>query len=274
MHEYDTALKLALEGASDIVIEAVTGVRIERWLNVELPEVRSTRVDMLGATAEGQYIHIELQSRNEPKMALRMAEYCLSVYRRHSKLPRQILLYVGDAPLRMESELLGPDLSFLYRLIDIRDLDGERLLDSDNVGDNVIGILARIRDSKAAVHRIVGKIAELRAEEREAALNRLLILAGLRHLEELVEEEVRRMPILEDIRNHKVLGREYQRGLDEGVQEGLQKGEVTVLRRQIEKRFGKMPPWAEERLASFSISELENLSERVLDAPSIEDLLH
>jgi hypothetical protein len=55
-----------------------------------------------------------------------------------------------------------------------------------------------------------------------------------------------------------VLGREYKRG--------LQQGELTVLRRQIEKRFGAIPAWAEERLSSHSAAELEALSVRLLDA--------
>jgi hypothetical protein len=39
-------------------------------------------------------------------------------------------------------------LSFEYRQIDIRTLDGERLLESDAVGDNVIAILAKLRDDE------------------------------------------------------------------------------------------------------------------------------
>jgi len=73
------------------------------------------------------------------------------------------------------------------------------------------------------------------------------------------------MPILNDIMDHKVLGREYKRG--------LQQGELTILRRLIEKRFGTIPAWAEERLTSHSATELETLSVRVLDANSLEDLL-
>jgi hypothetical protein len=73
------------------------------------------------------------------------------------------------------------------------------------------------------------------------------------------------MPIFGDILDNKVLGREYKRG--------LQEGEVTILRRQIEKRFGAIPAWAGERLAGKSAADLEELSVRVLDAGSIEDLL-
>ena len=73
------------------------------------------------------------------------------------------------------------------------------------------------------------------------------------------------MPIFGDILDNKVLGREYKRGLREG--------ELTVLRRLIEKRFGAIPTWAAERLAGTSAADLEVLSERVLDAGSIEDLM-
>lgn len=55
---------------------------------------------------------------------------------------------------------------------------------------------------------------------------------------------------------------------------GMRDGELTVLRRLIEKRFGAIPGWAEERLADRCTTELEELSTRVLDAESIEDPLN
>ena len=120
----------------------------------------------------------------------------------------------------------------------------------------MIAILARLRDHKEAVRKIVGRIAGLAAAERDTALGQLLILAGLRHL-----EEARKMPVLVDILENKVLGRE------------IKKGELIILRRLIEKRFGAIPGWAEERLAGRSTTELEELSVHVLDAQNPEDLL-
>ena len=161
----------------------------------------------------------------------------------------------------MASELRSENVWFRYRAVDIRELDGERLLESEEVGDNVIAILARLRDHKDAVRRIVERIAGLMPAERATALGQLLILAGLRHLEETIEREARKMPIFGDILDNKVLGREFKRG------------ELAVLRRQIEKRFGAIPTWAEERLTGRAAADLEDLSVRVLDAESIEDLL-
>jgi hypothetical protein len=56
----------------------------------------------------------------------------------HYGFPQQVVLYVGEPQLRMQSALRGPGVLFEYRLIDIRALDGNRLLESEDVGDNVI----------------------------------------------------------------------------------------------------------------------------------------
>ena len=172
----------------------------------------------------------------------------------------------------MDDTLLGPDLQFRYRLVDVRDLDGERLRESQEMGDNVIAILTRLRDQREALNEILSKLSDLDIDAREFYLRALLTLAGLRGLEETVEEEARKMPLLNDILENRVLGREFKRGLEEGVQQGLQQGELTLLRRQIEERFGPIPKWAEDRLAARSVAELEDLGVRVLKAKTIEEL--
>ena len=101
MHEYDIALKSVIRRLSGGALKALTGFAIERWHNVELPEVRTLRADMIGETADGSLVQLELQSTNDADMALRMAEYALAVYRHFRQFPQQIVLYVGGAPLRM-----------------------------------------------------------------------------------------------------------------------------------------------------------------------------
>jgi predicted transposase YdaD len=281
MHEYDVAMKVLLQSPAELVLSGLNAGIVKTWLNVELPEVQNTRVDLVGQTLAGEFVHIEIQSANDPAMPLRMAEYALRLYRRLGKFPYQTVLYVGSDPLRMSAELTHPELRFKYRLVDIREMDGQRLLESRHFGDNVIGILARLPDRVEAVRHVLRTIAALPATERESALKQLLILSGLRQMEELVEQEAKNMPILNDIMDHKVLGREFKRGLQQGVQQGLQEGvrqgvqqgESRLLRKQIEKRFGAVPPWVEERLTSMSAEELEALSVRLLDAQTLHELL-
>src|SRR5213593_749567 len=124
MQEYDVTLKLLLQQSARLTMRQLTGNVVRKWLDVELPKVQNPRVDLLGEAIDGTLIHLELQSRNEPSMPLRMAEYCLGVFRLFGKFPRQVLLYVGEAPLRMDSELRGPNVLIRRRVIDIRDQIG------------------------------------------------------------------------------------------------------------------------------------------------------
>ncbi len=65
-----------------------------------------------------------------------------------------------------------------------------------------------------------------------------------------------------------------QQGLQQGRQEGRQEGEATVLRRQLARRFGPLPSWAEQRLDQAGEAELESWADRVLDAQTLEDVLN
>jgi hypothetical protein len=169
----------------------------------------------------------------------------------------------------METTLRGGGFSLEYQAVDIRSLNGDRLLESDEVGDNVIAILAHLRDHKEVVRKIVVRLGRLAPSARATAPEQLFILAGLRRLEETVEREIRKMPVYIDILENKVLGREFKKGLKEGRQEG----ELAILRLQIEKRFGSLPPWAEQRFTGASTEQLEEPATRVLDAASLEHLL-
>src|SRR5450432_3223002 len=111
MQAYDIALKLLLKNSA-LTLRELTGTSIAKWLDVELPKVQNLRLDLLGRTIDGGLIHFELQSSNDAAMPIRMLEYYLGVHRLFKQFPRQILLYVGEAPMHMENKLVGPDLSF------------------------------------------------------------------------------------------------------------------------------------------------------------------
>jgi hypothetical protein len=265
VHEYDAALKLLLQSSGDSVLRQMTGISVKRWLSPEIPQVQTSRADLLGARADGKLIHVELQSTNHPKMALRMAEYGLRIYGEHGKFPRQIVLYAGKAPLRMKASWREEEFTFSYTLIDRRTLDGEILLSSAAIEDNLLAILTRLRDQKAAIRQILKRIASLDAAERKSAFAQFLIISGLRRLAPAIREEAQNMPILNDIMDHEVIG--------PAIRQGEKSASLKLVKLFIEKRFGAIPASVEARLADMSTAELDLIAERAFDGASLEELL-
>jgi predicted transposase YdaD len=64
-----------------------------------------------------------------------------------------------------------------------------------------------------------------------------------------------------------------QQGLEQGRQEGKHLGEASLLRRLLDRRFGPLPAWVDERLAQASDAELEQWADRVLECASLEEVL-
>ena len=168
---------------------------------------------------------------------------------------------MGKAPLRMPESIAGVSVSFRCRIVDIRELDGDALLLSPNPEDSLIAVLMRLRDERAAVRKILRRIGENEPARRDVAVRELIILAGLRSLGAIIEEETQKMPILDDIMDHDLLG------------PAIRRGQRSVVVRLIEKRFGSVPAWARQRLEAMSGHEVEEIAVRLLDARSLEELL-
>jgi hypothetical protein len=93
----------------------------------------------------------------------------------------------------------GPGISFECAIVDIRELDSDPLLESSILEDNIVAVLGRLSDGAATVRRILTRIARNDPARRAGAMAELLTLAGLRSLVTVVERELEKMPILNDI---------------------------------------------------------------------------
>ncbi len=72
------------------------------------------------------------------------------------------------------------------------------------------------------------------------------------------------------------LERGLQKGMEQGLQQGLQEGrktgEQSLLARQLAKRFGVLPEWAQQRLDAADTTQLGSWGEKLLDAKSLQDV--
>jgi hypothetical protein len=172
------------------------------------------------------------------------------------------------------------DLTCRYTIVDIRHWDAETFLRSDRPADAVLSILGRYSDRLETVRRILERIAKMDGSSRKVAFSKLMILAGIRKLDEIVEQEAKQMPILNDIMDHGVIGPAIRKGRREGKAEGKAQGKAegklegvaAIAQRQLTARFGPLSSTTKKRLATLTLPELEDLAIRLLTAKSIAEL--
>ncbi len=275
MRDYDAILKTLLTDLRGSAVEYLTGYRVTEWQRTELPKLGNLAADLVCAASDGSRGHLELQSRNDGRMALRMYDYGGRIFDQHGIYPWQLVLYVGEAPMSMPNRIAGPKLDYSFDVLDLRDLDGEPLLESSALSDNILAVLMRLRDQRHAVRMIVERIADADSARSES-LEQLSVLAGLRKLGEVVNEESKRMPITESLMDHDLFGPVLRQGVAQGLVEGRVEGErkeaLSMARRVVVGRFGRIPSAVDAILVTKTVAQLEDLVDRALRCGTLEDL--
>ena len=59
---------------------------------------------------------------------------------------------------------------------------------------------------------------------------------------------------------------------EQGIQQGVQQGEVALVMRQLSRRFGQISPELEQQIHRLSTDQLEALGEALLDFSDVTDL--
>lgn len=147
-------------------------------------------------------IHIEWQSSNDKKMASRMALYDLLLAQTYQLEVMGAVLYLGNDPLRMTDTYSFFGFSYQCKMIDVRLLDPELFLQSDDAGELIFAILTGtggIEQKVAIAKRIMYKLHNLLAYDApmlQTKLKQLEWLSLLRgeDIQQIIIEEERKMP--------------------------------------------------------------------------------
>lgn len=271
--KYDATIK-ELFGEMPALFKMLTGSVITEILNLEFSTIQQRRADLIAWLANQEILHLELQSDNDIGMLWRELEYGLLILKRYNKMPIQVVLYLGKEKPNFVTSINYPNLQFHYQLIDIKEVNTEQLLNSEAVGDNLLALLGKLENKANAVRRVIEKIAKLDTNKRADTLEKLAILAGLRPLElpSLIQKEVKEMSITVDLEENPLFAEIFQRREQRGEQRGRQYEAITMLRRQLEKRFGNLPNWVNSQLEQANTQQLEQWSLQLLDAQTLEEI--
>ena len=295
--DWDSTLKKLVQHSAEPLLPGLgRDAHIQRWLNVEIPRHSSLRVDLLAETTSRDLVHFELQSTNDRHMAVRMLEYAVAIHRAERRYPIQIVIYAGNKPLRMKNVLRGPGWLYRFEMVDLRTVDGTPLLKAEDLFVNMLALLMLVEDKAALIGQIVGRIEGLVEEEsRREAIVQLLLTCQMRAMKDLAIKEIgRKMPSMEiDIETDPFLGPFFQKGFAKGRAEGIAEGEARgiaageargkaegsaekareLVHRLLTKKFGMLPEWAQQRLASCTLQRLDRIADQLITCTSLEQLL-
>ena len=205
-------------------------------------------------------MHIEWQSTNDPAMAARMALYDLLLAQTYKLDVLGAVLYLGNDPLRMKDTWSFFDFWYRCKMIDVRQLDPEIFLSSDNAGEVMFAILAGSSDiaqKKAVVHRILAKLQELFAGDAatlRVKIKQLELLSLLRGktIQQFIIQEEQKMPVTIDIREDL----RYQQGVEVGQEE-----KSMIVAEKLLKRG--MDILSVQEITGLSLDKLQEIVRRL-----------
>src|SRR5713226_240125 len=179
--KYDLVVKDLFQRDHPSLLDQLTaGVAVREILSVELARVEERRADLVLLLVDGTILHIEFQSVNDKDMPYREGIYCLLLGQKYRRRVRQVVLYVGQANMRMEDHVDLGETKSAYALMDIREMDARKLMASGRPGDLALAMLAS--GGPEQVLEIAKRASGLKGAERPRALSQLVLLSGVRRL--------------------------------------------------------------------------------------------
>ncbi|MBD2488934.1 DUF4351 domain-containing protein [Aulosira sp. FACHB-615] len=225
-------------------------------------------------------IHLEHQAYYQEAFDLRMYRYFARLYEKYGLPVYPIALFSYDRPKKVEQDfhqVAFPNkvvLQFNYDVIQLNRLNWREYLQQQNpvasalmakmniapqdrprVKSECLRLLATLQLDPARMQLISGFIdsyLRLNAQENQ------IFQAEIAQFEPTQQEVV--MQIVTS-------------WMEEGIQQGLQQGELKVIQRQLTRRIGTITPKLQEQLRGLSLTQLEDLAEALLDFSNEADLV-
>ena len=246
-------------------------------------------------------VHIEIQGQHDTHFAERMFVYNYRIYDRHRRPVASLAVLADDDPAWRVSnfgfELFGCQHHLDFPVVKLTDLtnDLDTLLTHPNpfalvtAAHHLTRHTRRNPENRFEAKRRLVRLLYARDWSRERILGFFGILDWMMRLPEDLDNELwHDIERIEGERNVKyvtsverlAIKRGIEQGMEKGLEKGMEKGlergraegSAALLSRQLTRRFGPLTTTITERLAQATPEQLEQWAERVLDAPSLDDV--
>jgi predicted transposase/invertase (TIGR01784 family) len=210
-------------------------------LDTEQQRVELRRADLVARMQKRDnqdpfILHVEIQNSNQADMAGRMLRYFSDIYLQYPKEPiHQHLVYIGKKPFSMPTEIVQPQFTYRYAVLDMHMVDCSILLAQDTPDALVLAILCDFKQHPVqdVVNYIVGRLKELTGDDESRFRNYFEMLETLADNRDLQPQLDEAKQMLTQVNVKKFAS--YKWGLQDGLLQGIEQGIERGMERGIER---------------------------------------
>ncbi len=224
-----------------VLIDQVLKLDIVTFVDLKdkLQVTRQTETDTLRKVTDRKgntyILHIEIESKNDPTMAVRMADYFTTLHLIYKLPVKQYVIYIGDGPCRMPDKLVLPGIRFGYTLIVLSSIPYRMFLDAGQPEAQMLALLGDLQGEP--VESVAQEILQVIVEDpgtdgdKHKRMKQLRMLAQLRNFDfEKVQEEFM-FSIAEIFKEER--DPFFKRGVEKGIKRGIETGTAQIIKNLI-----------------------------------------
>lgn len=277
---YDSTCKFIACEFSEDIASWLLGQRITLTeLKPSELSVEPIRADnLIFLQSDDLILHLEFQTNTDENLPFRILDYRLRLYRLYpQKTVIQVVIYLRktSSSLAKQNYFQLQDTRHYFQVIRLWEMPSELFLQSK--GLLPFAILSQTENRENTLRQVRDKIEEVEARRQKSNLAAsTAILAGL-----VLKQETIKLLLKNDIMKESVIYQEIlaegkaegeAKGEAKGIAKGRREGEISLILRLLNRRFGELSPRFATQIQNLSLEKLEDLGERLLDFQTEDDL--
>ncbi len=228
-------------------------------------------------------IHVEAQSSNQTDFSQRFFKYFCSLYLKYNRPIYPIVVFSYDSPQRQEKDVFTVELpyfevtKFNYKVIQLNRLNWRDFLKQKNPVSAALMAKMRIepKDRAKVKAECLRLMVSLKLNPAKMQLISGFVDSYLRlnsQEESMFQSELSKMKLKEKEQIMQITTSWKEEGRLEGKLEGQKEGQANTILRLLNRKLGNLSEETENRTKSLESSQLDILTEDLLDFTSFDEL--
>ena len=237
------------------------------------------RVTLLTGDEKWIYIHIEVQGTKQAEFSERMFVYNYRIYDRYRRPVASMAIlvdeYVSWRPDHFCYSVLGSETSIRFPIAKLTDYHDqlEALKASENsfaivTATHILTQQTRKNDNERyEAKQLLVRLLYQRKWDKQRVIDLFRVIDWMMKLPEELEQKL--WHEIETIEENEKM--QYVTSVERmAIAKGVVQGESKMLRKLLEHRFGNLPAWVSDKLASADEQDLERWGQAVLTEPTLD----